>query len=242
MKNNGKSKQIIAMGGGGFSMEPENSLLDQYIVAQSHTVNPRVCFIPTASAESADYILKFYDAFIRLGCQPAHLSLFHLPSQDLESYLLDQHILYVGGGNTRSMLALWREWHLDHILKLAWEQGVILAGISAGAICWFEQGVTDSLPGELSAMDCLGFLEGSCCPHYDSEPGRRSTYQSLVAKGSIRPGIALEDGVAAHFVNDHVEHYISSRPEAYAYHVERTGSQVEENPVQVRYLGIQNNR
>jgi dipeptidase E len=242
MKHDSKMKQIIAMGGGGFSMEPENPLLDRYILAQSHTDHPKICFIPTASAESADYILKFYDAFIRLGCKPAHLSLFHLQSRDLESYILDQDILYVGGGNTRSMLALWREWQLDRILKVAWEQGVILSGISAGTICWFEQGVTDSIPGELNAMNCLGFLEGSCCPHYDSEPSRRPGYQRLITEEKIKPGIALDDGVAVHFVNDRIERYVSSRPQACAYRVERSGSVAKENPQQVHYLGNQENQ
>lgn len=242
MKYDGKMKQIIAMGGGGFSVEPENPLLDRYILAQSRTDHPKICFIPTASAESADYILKFYDAFLRLGSQPAHLSLFHPPSKDLEDFLLNQEILYVGGGNTRSMLALWREWQLDRILKLAWEQGVILSGISAGAICWFEQGVTDSIPGELNAMNCLGFLEGSCCPHYDSEPNRRPTYQRLVAERKITPGIALDDGVAVHFVNAQAEQFVSSRPQACAYRVESSGSRAAVDPLQVHYLDSQENQ
>jgi dipeptidase E len=239
MKFDKKLKQIIAMGGGGFSMEPENPLLDQYILAQSHKANPGVCFIPTASAESPDYILKFYDAFLRLGCRPSHLSLFHLPAQDLEDFLLNQDILYVGGGNTRSMLALWHEWDLERILKQAWERGIILSGISAGAICWFEQGVTDSFPGELNAMDCLGFLEGSCCPHYNGEPDRRPAFQRLIAEGKIKAGIALDDGVAIHFVDDHIEQYVSSRPGAYAYRVEESKNGVSEQVLMVHYLGTQ---
>ena len=154
-------------------MEPDNLLLDRYVIEQSRKKSPRVCFIPTASAENADYTVQFYSAFTKLGCQPGHLSLFKQPQQDLLDYLLGYDILYVGGGNTRCMLALWREWNLHNILKTALARGIILAGISAGAICWFEQGVTDSVPGELTAMDCLGFLPGSCSPHYDGEEDRR---------------------------------------------------------------------
>ncbi|TES55669.1 hypothetical protein E2L07_07035 [Halalkalibacterium halodurans] len=137
-------KQIIALGGGGFSMEPENPLLDTYILDQCTKANPKICFIPTASGDSEHYITKFYDFFGKQDCQPSHLSLFRPPTRDLESYLLDKEILYVGGGNTKNLLILWKEWGLDSILRKAWKEGILLAGISAGSICWFEEGGTDS--------------------------------------------------------------------------------------------------
>ncbi len=137
-------KQIIALGGGGFSMEPENSLLDKYILQQSMKKNPKICFLATASGDSENYISRFYHFFEKQDCQPSHLSLFNPSTRNIESFLLDKDIIYVGGGNTKNLLVLWKEWGLDTILKKAWEQGIILAGISAGSICWFEEGVTDS--------------------------------------------------------------------------------------------------
>lgn len=130
-------KQIIALGGGGFSMEPENPLLDLYVLKQSGKHNPKICFIPTASGDADNYIARFYEFFGKQNCKPSHLSLFKPQTRDLESYLIEKDIIYVGGGNTRNLLALWREWGLDLIMMKAWEQGTVLAGISAGSICSF---------------------------------------------------------------------------------------------------------
>lgn len=233
-----QKRHIIALGGGGFSMEPENPLLDRYIIECCGKENPAVCFIPTASAESASYIDNFNAAFGRLGCKTGHLSLFSQPQRDLESWLRQFDILYVGGGNTRCMLALWREWNLDGILRKLWEEGIILAGISAGAICWFEQGLTDSVPGELTAMPCLGFLPGSCCPHYDSEEQRRPDFQRLVGDGTVMPGFALDDGTALHYADQALKEIVSSRPDAHAYYVEKTAGTANERVMPSRYLGL----
>jgi len=215
-------RHIIAMGGGGFSMEPENLALDRYIVKQTGKRRPKVCFLPTASGDAEGYCFRFYAAFTQLDCHPSHLSLFRLPTANLESFVLDKDALYVGGGNSRSMLALWREWGLDAILRKAWHNGVVLAGLSAGAICWFEQGVTDSVPGPYTALPCLGFLPGSCCPHYDGEPERRPSYHRLLAEGQIQPGIALDNGAAAHYTDAGLFQIVVSRPDAKAYAVEKT--------------------
>jgi peptidase E len=208
--------QIIALGGGGLSME-ENLALDQYILHQSSSRNPRVCFVPTASGDSDSYTAKFYAAFAQLDCQPSHLTFFRRTEADLRSYLLEKDVIYVGGGNTKSMLAVWRDWGVDEVLREAWQSGVILAGISAGAICWFEQGVTDSVKGPLISLDCLGFLAGSCCPHYDGESDRRPAYHALLSKRRILPGLALDDGVAAHFDGQTLKTAVSSRDNAKAY-------------------------
>lgn len=232
-----KTKHIIAMGGGGFSMEPENPLLDQYVIDCTGKSSPKICFLPQASCEGAGYIINFYSAFTRLGCQPGYLSLFQQPQRDLRAYLLGFDAIYVGGGNTRCMLALWREWNLHEILREAWEQGVVLAGISAGAICWFDQGVTDSVPGELTAMNCLGYLPGSCCPHYDGEAERRPSLHRLVAAGALSPGYALDDGAALHYIGAELHEVVCSRPEAKAYHVELVEGQVQEKLLPIRYLG-----
>ncbi len=231
------NSQIIAMGGGGFSMEPENPLLDQYVIDCSGKTHPAVCFLPTAAAENPQYSVNFYQAFSRLGCRCGHLSLFVQPQRDLETWLRQFDIIYVGGGNTRCMLALWREWGLDGILRNLWQDGVMMAGISAGAICWFEQGVTDSVPGELTGMDCMGFLPGSCCPHYDSEEKRRPDFHRLVETGSVKPGYALDDGAAARFVNGQLVEIVTSRPNAQACYLEKTGGSVTERGLPTRFLG-----
>lgn len=232
-----KERHIVAMGGGGFSMEPDNPLLDQYVIECSGKKNPSVCFIPTASAESASYIDNFNSAFGRLGCRTGYLSLFTQPQRDLESWLSAFDIVYVGGGNTRCMLALWREWNLDGILRSLWQDGLVLAGISAGAICWFEQGITDSIPGDLTTMNCLGFLPGSCCPHYDSEEKRRPDYHRLVGDRSALPGFALDDGAALHYAGDTLDEIVTSRPDAHAYRVETFAGTVNEDILPSRYLG-----
>jgi dipeptidase E len=229
--------QIVAMGGGGFSMEPENLLLDRYVLHLAGVNRPRICFLPTASGDAAEYIVRFYAAFSALPCAPAHLSLFKPPSADLRAFLLGQDVIYVGGGNTKSMLALWREWDIHTILREAWRAGVILAGLSAGAICWFESGITDSIPGDLTVLPCLGFLPGSACPHYDGEAARRPAYQHFVASGQIAPGYAADDGAALHFVGTRLERVVTSRLQARAYRVERAGDTARETELEPDYLG-----
>ncbi|MFJ5763851.1 Type 1 glutamine amidotransferase-like domain-containing protein [Lysinibacillus sp. NPDC093210] len=229
-------KQIIALGGGGFSMEPENPLLDKYILHQSDNSNPKICFIATASGDSDNYISRFYHFFEKQNCQPSHLSLFNPPTRDLESFLLEKDIIYVGGGNTKNLLVLWKEWGLDSILKKAWERGIVLAGISAGSICWFEEGITDSYGDGLEPLKCLGFLKGSNCPHYDGEADRRPSYQKLIAANSIKPGYAADDGVAIHFIDQEISHIVSSRPNAKAYKV-YNDTEIIEIELETNYLG-----
>lgn len=228
-------RQIIAMGGGGFSMEEENPLLDLYILDQAHKEKPRVCFIPTASGDAEGYIEKFYRCFEKFDCETTHLSLFK-PPLDLESFVSEQDIFYVGGGSTRNLLLLWKEWGLDKLLKQAWENGAILAGLSAGSICWFEQGVTDSIPGELSSLECLSLLKGSNCPHYDSEKNRRPRYHYLVEHNEIKSGIAADDGVALHYINDELHKVVSSRPNAKAYRVQKIDGKATETAMDPFYL------
>ncbi|MDQ3711969.1 MAG: peptidase E [Acidobacteriota bacterium] len=229
-------KQIIALGGGGFSEEPENPLLDEYILKQSGKPNPKVCFIGTASADSDAYIVNFYTSFLKFSCLPTHLSLFRPPTKDLKAFVLDQDVIYVGGGNTKCLLALWREWKLDVYLRAAWENGTILAGISAGSICWFEEGLSDFLPGELNKLKCLGFLKGSNTPHYDGEENRRPAYHKFILSGEISEGVAADDGVALHYVGTRLKNVVSSRPDAKAYFVRRKLNGIEEEPITTVYL------
>ncbi len=232
-------KHIVAMGGGGFSMEPDNPLLDQYILGLVDKPQPKVCFLPTASGDSDRYVVKFYSAFLKFSCQPSHLSLFNPHTLDLRGYLLEQDIIYVGGGNTKNLVALWREWELDCFLKEAWEGGTILCGLSAGSLCWFESGVSD-YPGNgvLKPLNCLGFLQGSHCPHYDGEANRRPAYHQMVTEGLLPNGYAADDGVGLHFINGTLAKIVSSRPQAKAYRVERQDEGVLETVLEPTYLGV----
>ncbi|WP_079529666.1 Type 1 glutamine amidotransferase-like domain-containing protein [Halobacillus hunanensis] len=212
-------RQIIALGGGGFSMEPENPLLDTYILHQVNKTIPKICFIPTASGDSDHYITRFYNFFKNQSCEPSHLSLYNPPTRDLETFILEKDIIYVGGGNTKNLLALWREWKLDNMLRQAWKQGIVLAGISAGSICWFEQGITDSYGTGLEPITCLGLLKGSNCPHYDGEPERRTMYKKFIKEKRLHGGIAADDGVAIHYIDQEINKVVSSRKNAKAYRV-----------------------
>jgi peptidase E len=172
-----------------------------------------------------------------LPCQPSFLSLFRLPTADLEGFLLEKDILYVGGGNTRSMLAVWREWGLDQLLLKAYQGGSLLTGVSAGANCWFEGCSTDALPGELRELTCLGYLPGSFCPHYDGEAERRPSYHGMIRKGLLKDGWAADDGAAVHFVDERVTGVVSSKPASRVYRVFCSNGEVQEEALDTHYLG-----
>jgi peptidase E len=204
-------------------VEPENLALERYVLAHARTRNPRICLLATASGDEATYISRFYAACSRHRCRPTHVPLFNR-TPNLKNVLLAQDIIYVGGGNTKSMLGVWREWQIPPLLRRAWRSGVLLAGTSAGAICWFKMGVTDSWAGHLASLPCLGFLPGACCPHYDGEPERRPALLRFVTRGSIPRALALDDGAAAHFVGRRLFRIVSSRSRARGYMVRRRGS------------------
>ena len=235
------SQQIIALGGGGFSKDADNLELERYILEQSGKTDPKVCFIPTASGDSDNYIRKFYDSFWRLPCRPRHLSLFRLPTEDIQGFVMSQDVIYVGGGNTRNLLSLWQDRELDSILGTALGQGIVLAGSSAGSICWFQQGVTDSNTpigsSRLTSIDCLGFLKGSNCPHYDSETNRRPEYHRLITEGEIVDGWAADDSVGLHFVDGELEATVSARADSCAYRVARNAEGIHEERIEPRFLG-----
>jgi peptidase E len=237
-------QQIVAMGGGGFMMEPENLLLDRYILGLTGKERPKVLFVPTATGDSQERIDTFYRIYGDLDCEPGHLSLFRHRTIHIRELVLGQDVIYVSGGNTRNMLVLWETWGLDTLLREAWERGIVLAGLSAGSICWFEEGVTDSIPaaipdmpGDLAAMRCLGFLPGSNCPHYDGEEARRPAYHLMIGRGLISPGYAADDGVGLHYIGTELSRAVSSRPRAKGYRVERNGDVVSETVLETTYLG-----
>jgi len=225
----GDSMQVIALGGGGFSTASEPRL-DTYLLDQTRKPDPRIGFIGTASGDAESYLLKFYSRFGRLDCRPSHLPLFRR-TPDLESWILGQDIVFVGGGNTKSMLAVWQSWGLPGLLRRAAEAGTILSGVSAGAICWFEWGVTDSESSALEPMVCLGFVPGSSCPHYSGESERRPSYERLIGTNQIAPGYAIDDGAALHIVDGVPIRVVSGRANASVYRVERNGDRAESLPL-----------
>ncbi len=190
-------KHIIAIGGGGFGRSNGNLKIERYIKNLSKRKHPKICFIPTASGDNSDYKVNFYKVFTELGCRASHIDLFKR-TIDLNDHVNKQDIIYVGGGNTKSMLAVWQDWGLDLILKRAYNRGVIMSGVSAGAICWFKKGITDSLKGNLSIINCLSFVKGTCCPHYDEEDTRRPYVKKALNTKSIKECIAIEGDSALH--------------------------------------------
>ena len=229
--------QILAIGGAALPENLDNLLLIQYFLSLTKKKIPRVCFIGAAHGDAEAGRLRFYAGFSRFNCKPTHLPLFARTPRDLESFVLEHDAIYVGGGNTRSMLAVWREWQLDAILCRAWQRGIVLGGASAGSICWFEQGVTDSIAGPLTALNCLGFLPGSNCPHYDSEALRRPTYRKLVASGKIIEGVAADDGAALHYVDGKLLRAVASRQRAKGYRLNRAGVRAVERRLTTLFLG-----
>jgi len=232
---------VVAMGGGGFTMEPDNPLLDDHVLALARTARgsqrPRVCFLPTASGDSPVSIASFYEAFARRS-EASHLALFERTLDDIGAFLLAQDVVYVGGGNTENMLAIWRIHGVDRALRAAWEAGVVMAGLSAGSLCWFETGTTDSFGGLAALSAGLGFIPGSHAPHYDGEANRRPVYQRLVRDGTIPAGHAADDGAALVFHGTVLVEVVASRPNARAYRVERDqAGRVSETELPTRYLG-----
>ena len=194
-------KQIIAIGGGGFGRSPGEGLIEKYILDQSEKDVPNICFIPTATGDNEAYKVNYYSTFSKLDCSPSHLDFFKR-TPDLKELILKQDIIFVGGGNTKSMLAVWKDWGLDLLLKEAYEKGVIMSGVSAGAICWFDQGITDSWAEDLKVMDCLGFIEGACCPHYDEEPQRKPSLNKFITEKVLKSCYAVDGGCALHIEDE----------------------------------------
>ena len=228
-------KQIIAIGGGGFGRNPGNGIIEQYILDQSNSEKPNICFIPTATGDDESYKVSYYSTFSKLNCNPTHLDFFKR-TPNLEKLIDDQDIIFVGGGNTKSMLSVWREWGLDKILKNAFENGTIMSGVSAGAICWFEKGVTDSWAEKLEIMDCMGFTKGNCCPHYDEEPERKPSLSKFIETKEIFNCYAIEGGCALHIKNDAVYTAISFRGKKNSYLVKQFNNKIIETKLLVKNI------
>ena len=235
-----RPRQIVAFGGGGFSMESGNPLLDDYVLglaAAAGRDRPKVCFLPTASGDADHYIVRFYRHFPASRCEPSHVSLFRRDcgTDDVRAHLLDQDLVYVGGGSVVCLMGVLRAHRLDVALREAWEAGVVLCGLSAGSLCWFEEAMT-GYHGASRPVQGMGLIAGSNAVHYDKEAHRRPAYH-LAIGGGMPAGYAVDDGAALHFVGDALERVVSSRPEACAYRVETAGDQVVELQLPVAYLG-----
>ena len=231
--------QIIVMGGGGFTMEPDNPLLDGYALAATGRRRPRVCFVPTAAGDAAAYIERFYESFPDELCEPTHLSLFSRKIDDLAAFLCAQDLVYVGGGNTVNLLAVWRAQRMDRVLAEVLAAGTVFCGVSAGALCWFERGITDSYSPDLRPLtNGLGLLPGAFCPHFDSDRRRPEAFRAFVAEHG-EPALAAEDGVALHFADGRLLRAVRSRPSALAYRLTRDGADVRAETIVPEYLGTQ---
>src|SRR5918998_2781794 len=206
------------MGGGGFTMEPDNPALDDFVLSLSAAREPRILFLPTASGDPAAQIAAFHDRYADRPCAPSHLSLFRLHGsrRPLREIVLEQDVIYIGGGSMRNLLAIWRAHGLDALLAEAWERGIVLAGLSAGAMCWFEGGITRS-SGPPEPIAGLGLLPGSLTVHADGEPERLPTFLEAVRRGELPGGWAADDGVGLLFRGTTLERCVSSRPGAGAF-------------------------
>ncbi|MGH2912534.1 MAG: Type 1 glutamine amidotransferase-like domain-containing protein [Solirubrobacteraceae bacterium] len=232
--------QIVALGGGGFSMEKDGSALDDYVLSLTNARRPRICFLPTASGDADHYVVRFYRRF-STHCEASHISLFRRDQggqgveDNLASHLLAQDLIYVGGGNVVSMLGVWGAHGLDDVLREAWHEGIVLCGPSAGSLCWFREALS-AFHGPPRRVRGLGLLPYSNCVHYDAEPARRAEYHSLVGEGMC-PGFAVDDGVALHFEGTSLRRVVSSREQGSAFHVQRVKDRVMETSLEVSYLG-----
>jgi peptidase E len=228
-------RHIVAMGGGGF-LHDGDTLLDDYVLALSGAENPRICYLGTATGDEPGGIALFHRSFPPDRARATHLNLFWRDDRDLRAHLLAQDVIYVGGGNTVNMLAIWRAHGVDAALREAWEAGVVLCGMSAGSLCWFEAGITDSYGPLRGLRDGLGLLPGSNCPHYDGEAQRRPAYHREITAG-LPAGVAADDFCGLHFAGTELVEAVSAREGAGAYRVELAGGAVRETPIPARYLG-----
>jgi dipeptidase E len=236
-----RPRQIVAFGGGGFSMEAGNPLLDDYVLglaaARAGGDRPKVCFLPTASGDADHYIVRFYRHFAASRCEPSHVSLFRRDcgTDDVRAHLLAQDLVYVGGGSVICLMGVLRAHGLDVALREAWESGVVMCGLSAGSLCWFGEAMT-GYHGTSRPVEGMGMIAGSNAVHYDKEEHRRPAYHDAV-RGGMPGGYAAEDGSALHFVGDELARVVSSRPASRAYRVDAVEGEVIELPLAVEYLG-----
>ncbi|MEX1219256.1 MAG: peptidase E [Solirubrobacterales bacterium] len=239
-------RQIVAFGGGGFSMESGNPLLDDFTCSLTGEARPRICFLPTASGDADHYIVRFYNAF-RDTAFPSHISLFRRERGvgNIRDHLLDQDLIYVGGGSVVNMLAVWRAHGIDDILHEAWERGIVLCGLSAGSLCWFEHAFT-GYQNETSLVTGLGMLPFGNSVHFEHGSDRHRQFEKYLSgvKGEEAPagegrtvGFGVTDGAALHFTGTELAQVVASRPEARAYRIDDRSGKIRTTQIATRHLG-----
>lgn len=221
---------------GGWKTHKDSIPLMRYFIGLTGKPNPKVCLLPTASGDSSDGIVAWYDVMNLLECRPRHLRLFQTSRvEDFEAYLLDMDAIYVGGGNTLNMLAIWKEQGIDRALEKAAKKGIVLGGGSAGSICWFEAGCSDSRPGKLTAVNGMGWLPGSHCPHFGDEK-RRTAYSDLILHGDLQDGIAIDDGAAVLYEDGRRVRVVASVPKAKATLVKKQDGKIDSTILEAELL------
>ena len=232
------TSHLFAIGGGGYYGPyggPNRMMLE--VLKTTGKKYPKICLIPTASGDRIEAINDFLHAMHRMTAHPNYLSLYAVPTRDIESYIHDFDAIYISGGNTRNLLALWKEWNLDQILLKAWKAGVVISGASAGANCWFEQSSSDFIPGEFNPIDGLGVFKGSFCPHYGEEKNRRGSYLEMVQSGKLKPGYAVSDRAAVHYVEGDFKEALIEWENAGVYEVKpTTGGAAHEQKLPARVV------
>src|SRR5829696_1272995 len=222
----GRATRKILIAGGAFGTP-----FIRYMAELTGKTRPKLLYLPTASADSTTSTLSWYRSCAPLNVEPSDQASFIASTRQDKSWsdvLLSVDGIVASGGNTLNQQAIWKAQGIDVILRQAWDNGIVLGGASAGSLCWFEEGTTDSRPKELSTVQCLGFLKGSHSPHYDREPGRRPLYQKLIAAGEMKPGYACDNDAGIYFEDNEVKRIVSARPEAKVYYVSLVGGKVVE--------------
>jgi dipeptidase E len=231
------SRRILALGGHDFDRRVGNDAICDLIVELADSPRPRICLLPTASGDPEDQIARFKRAFAERDCVPEVISLFRLGENpvDLREELLGQDVIYAGGGSMVNLIAIWRAHGLDEILRECWREGILIAGQSAGAMCWFEGGITSS-QGEPAVADGLGLLPGSACVHYLTEPVRRRRFLRAISAGELEPGLGLEDQTGALFEDGELSETITARDGAAVWEVTAENGTARETELRSRVL------
>jgi peptidase E len=231
-----KRQRIVAIGGGGFQMEGRASPIDDYVVTLTGKATPRICLLSTPSGDRPDCIDSFHSAYAARGCEPSHIAFFErdpqrgaVPLSNLETHLLEQDAVFVSGGNTRAAIAVWREWHVERVFAKALDQGVLLAGMSAGAMCWFEWALTDTYWRHgYRPIQALGFVTGGCRVHYSAASEQRGRLHAALLAGAVPPTLAITDGAAAVYEAGVLDRVVTWQPGASAYHLRVVAGRVHE--------------
>lgn len=216
----------ILIAGGGF-----RTAFIRYMAQLTGKPRPRLLYLPTASADSASGMIRWYENCAALDVTPLVQESFissYTQERTWEEVLLSVDGIVVSGGNTLNQQAIWRAQGIDEVLREAWDRGIVLGGASAGSLCWFEEGTTDSRPQEVTKIECLGFLRGSHSPHYDGEAVRRPTYHRLISSGELKPGYACDNDAGIYFEDNDVKRVVATRADAKVYRVGMVGGEVVE--------------